>query len=372
MKKFFRSIATIISLIIAVFLAVIVINTRISPEEVPFIAILGYFFPLFWLLNFLSLVYWLIKFKRQVFIPLVIFIIAWPQWNNSFQLIGRHVDDLSTLKKPLTILSLNVKMFDYYKWSGREDLQENIFDYIRKKNPDIVCFQEFYSTNQRREFTKNYIIARLGQFNYRQIDFIQHKSSGRGFGLATFSKYPIVGRQRLKFENSKNFSIQSDIKIKGITVRLFNNHLESIRLNREDFDVIGNMRSMDGFENDKGIKAVVKKLNHAFRERARQARIISRHVENSPYPVIVCGDFNDTPVSYVYRTMRGDLEDAFVESGKGFGGTYNGPLPSFRIDYILFDPSFEAYNFERDKLVLSDHFPIMTTLDLAGYHNIEK
>jgi endonuclease/exonuclease/phosphatase family metal-dependent hydrolase len=80
--------------------------------------------------------------------------------------------------------------------------------------------------------------------------------------------------------------------------------------------------------------------------------------------VVVCGDFNDTPVSYVYHKLRGDLKDAYVEAGRGLGGTYNGNLPSYRIDFILFDPSFEAYNYKRQTVKLSDHFPIMVTLDL--------
>jgi len=129
------------------------------------------------------------------------------------------------------------------------------------------------------------------------------------------------------------------------------------------------MNSVEGIENEKGIKLVVKKMGRAFKGRAHQAQMISRHIDNSAYPVIVCGDFNDTPVSYVYRMMRGDLKDAFVEAGKGFGGTYNGKLPSFRIDYILFDPKFEAYNFERNKLNLSDHYPIITTINLHTEDN---
>lgn len=317
-----------------------------------------------WGANIVSLIYWILKRKKQVLIPLLAIVIGWTQWQNSFQWRGKTVEDISTLSRPLTVMSLNVKMFDYYQWSGRADLQEKIFDYIRKKNPDVVCLQEFYSTNQKREFTKNYIIARLNSYSYRHIGYIQRNTSGRGFGLATFSKYPIIGRQVLKFENSTNFSIQSDIKVNGVTVRLFNNHLESMRLSSKDINVIGKMKSVDGFENEKGIKTVARKIGRAFKERALQAQMISRHIENSAYPVIVCGDFNDTPVSYVYQKMRGDLKDAFVESGKGFSGTYNGKLPSFRIDYILFDPKFEAYNFERDKLNLSDHFPIVTTINL--------
>lgn len=369
MRKFLRSIATLITITLALLQVLVVVSIYINPVHFYLFAFMGYLFPVVWIANILSFIYWALKRKKRALIPLLTIVIGWTQWQNTFQWSGKTVDDISTLSKPLTIMTLNVKMFDYYQWSGREDLQEKIFDYIRKKNPDIVCLQEFYSTNQKREFTKNYIIARLNNYTYRHIGYIQKKSSGRGFGLATFSKYPITGRQVLKFENSTNFSIQTDIKVKGVTVRLFNNHLESMRLSSQDISVIGNMKSVDGFEDEKGIKLVANKIGRAFKERAQQAQMIGKHIENSAYPVIVCGDFNDTPVSYVYHKMRGNLKDAFVEAGKGFCGTYNGKLPSFRIDYILFDPKFEAYNFERDKLNLSDHFPIITTIDIDAGSN---
>ena len=91
---------------------------------------------------------------------------------------------------------------------------------------------------------------------------------------------------------------------------------------------------------------------------------MAEHIRKSPYPVIVCGDFNDTPVSYAYRTVLGDLKDAFVESGRGISNTYNGILPSFRIDYILYDPKFSAGNYRRDKVYLSDHFPVRCLLNI--------
>ena len=364
MRKLFRSIATIISVVLALLQGIVVLSIYINPVHFYLFAFMGYIFPVVWCANIISLIYWILKRKKQLLIPLIAIVIGWTQWQNSFQWSGKTVDDISTLSRPLTVMSLNVKMFDYYQWSGRKNLQDKIFDYIHKKNPDIVCLQEFYSTNQKREFSKNYIVARLNNYSYRHIDYIQKNSSGRGFGLATFSKYPIIGRQVLKFDNSTNFSIQSDINVNGVTVRLFNNHLESMKLSSQDIKVIGKMKSVDGFENEKGIKTVTKKIGRAFKERALQAQMISRHIENSAYPVIICGDFNDTPVSYVYHKMRGNLKDAFVESGKGFSGTYNGKLPSFRIDYILFDPKFEAFNFKRDKLNLSDHFPIVTTINL--------
>lgn len=98
--------------------------------------------------------------------------------------------------------------------------------------------------------------------------------------------------------------------------------------------------------------------------RAFQARKVADHIKKSPYPVIVCGDFNDTPVSYAYRKVKGELKDAFVEAGWGISNSYNGELPSFRIDYILHDKKFKAVNYSRDRVVYSDHFPVRCRLSM--------
>jgi len=113
-----------------------------------------------------------------------------------------------------------------------------------------------------------------------------------------------------------------------------------------------------------GILDITNRLKWAFERRANQAESIAAHVHRSPYPVIVCGDFNDSPVSYTYRIMRHDLNDAFVESGSGFGNTYLGKFPSYRIDYILLNKKFNVFNYRTPKLNLSDHYPVLCRMSL--------
>ena len=354
----------ILTWLVAAFLVVITLSVHINPSSFYFFAFLGYLFPVAWVLNLIALFYWVIKRKKTLIIPLVTMLIGWQQWQDTFQWSGRTVENVKTLKNPVSIMTFNVKMFDLYHWTGRMDILDMTFDYIRKVDPDIICFQEFYTTNRNREFSENYIVNRLKQYPYRHIEYQYTKHTIGKAGLATFSKYPILKKDVIRFDNTTNFSMQSDIRIKGKTIRLFNNHMESMRLNKQDIETIGKIKSVESLDNEKAIVPVMKKLVKSAKRRADQANIIRKHIDNSPYPVVVCGDFNDTPVSYTYRTMRGDLKDAFVEAGKGFGGTYNGRLPSYRIDYILFDPSFEAYNYKRDKVDLSDHYPVIVTLDL--------
>ncbi len=325
---------------------------------------MGYVFPPLWVINFLLFAFWLIKRRWQFFIPLLAIIITWGHWQHTFQWKGQH-KAIEEMSQPLKVMTFNVRMLDYYEWKG-ENTNEKIFDLIREENPDILCFQEFFTTTQSRDYREHYILRRLSQFHHRHIEYRSGHNNKRNYGLVTFSKYPIVERHSLKFQDSNNFSIYTDVEVNQQRIRIFNNHLESIKFSRQQLNFLDSLNFQNKEERNEKIKAIGSKLSTAFDQRARQAEKIGRYIANSPYPAIVCGDFNDTPVSYVYRIMRSTLKDAFVESGRGVGGTYNGPLPSFRIDFIFHDKAFKSYNFRRLKLDLSDHYPILTTIDLGA------
>lgn len=160
--------------------------------------------------------------------------------------------------------------------------------------------------------------------------------------------------------------IYTDILMNSDTVRVFNCHLQSYRLGQSEISAIDTL----DFDTDEKTQQTYRQLGGKFKDalikRAEQAATLREYLNQSPYPVIVCGDFNDTPVSFTYRMVRGDLEDSFTESGKGTANTYNGKLPSFRIDYILYSPKFTSYNFSVSSLNHSDHYPISCDLFPAG------
>lgn len=333
----------------------------VSPEKIHVFTFLGFLFPALWIINFILLIVHVVRRNINLIIPLLALALTWGQWNNVFQLTGKNAPDQTN--ESVKVMTYNARMFDFYNWSDIPNSTEAIFNFIRKENPDILCLQEYFTTERHDSFLPHQVKSRLKSMGYSHIEYRNSNSQGAGYGIATFSKYPVVNKGSLPFEESKNMTIFTDIKINGNIIRLFNNHLESIGFKEHDFDVIDSLRFEMNKQQRQGLQQIITKMSRAFRHRSSQADVLSRHISNSPYPVIVCGDFNDTPISYVYRKMRGDLKDAFRESGAGMGGTYNGRLPSLRIDYIFHDQMFRSYEFTRHKIPYSDHFPISAIIE---------
>jgi endonuclease/exonuclease/phosphatase family metal-dependent hydrolase len=360
-----RHILTVLTVTLAILLAASAMTAYINPKYLSIFAFGGFIFPVFWLMNVvLAIINLFRKNWRRLALGLTVILLTFNHWANSYQFNHLFSDD-EPQKGNVTIMSFNTRMFDYYDWTKQKNTIENVLDFVRQKNPDIVCFQEFFTYDKKLTYAEHRIINRLNGYKYRHIEYNVVTKNGKRFGQATFSKYPIVAQKQIKFNGTSNFSIQTDIRIGTKTIRVFNNHLESIRLNAKNYNFIDSINSKSDEERKAGIKEISSKLQRALAQRADQAEIIARHIANSPYPVVSCGDFNDTPVSYVYRTMRGSLKDAFREAGKGIGGTYNGKLPSFRIDFIFHDDAFITKRFETFPLNFSDHYPILTEIDIS-------
>ncbi|MGE5317422.1 MAG: endonuclease/exonuclease/phosphatase family protein, partial [Chloroflexota bacterium] len=230
------------------------------------------------------------------------------------------------------------------------------------EKPDILCIQEFHAGRKEKIDIAD-SIRYYTNLKYNQISLVEKDGKKMPYGIATFSKWPIINKQVITFEdNPVNFCIYSDIVINKDTVRLFNLHLESIKLSREDYlyveELPKNPDSQELFSESS--RKILRKFKRAYVRRTPQAIAVKEVIDQSKYPVIVCGDFNDTPSSYTYYHLAKGLSDAFKESGNGIGMTYAGSLPSFRIDYILYDESYSSVNFKTIKKNFSDHYPITT------------
>lgn len=339
------------------------INVYISSEVIGFLAIISLAYPYILLVNLLFSIFWIIRKKRYFLYSLIAIAIGWQHLNNFIRICPQEKESKEESQN-VKILSYNVRLFDLYNWTKDKYTKNKIFDFILYENPDIICFQEFYSKKTDSLPLVNRLV-RMQRAKNVHFEYYHKNKVKYNYGIATFSIYPIVNKGIIRYPNSNNFSIFTDLKIKKDTIRVFNNHLESIHFGYQTYNFIDSIDYKNRDQKLKGIKDIAKKLNSAFEKRAIQAEILAKHIKKSPYPVVVCGDFNDTPLSYSYRLIRENLEDAFVNSGFGIGNTYVHSLSTFRIDYILHSPQIKSYQFETPQVKLSDHYPIKCLLEIG-------
>lgn len=332
----------------------------ISPIGHPVAACAGLVFPLFALLNGCFLLFWgIVRHYRSALLPLVTLLLCYPQLHTYFPL------NFQTQELPshsFTLLSYNVMGFN----GGRKVNGENpILNYLKNSKADILCLQEFHaSTSSKHRLTLKEIEQTLKEYPYRRYTSVGSET-GYANKLACFSKYPILSAKRLKMESAHNGSAVYEVKIGEDTITLVNNHLESNKLTVEDKDLYRDM--MDAPEKEKvqsGVRQLMRKLAKAAAIRAKQADEVAQIVATSKHPhVVVCGDFNDTPISYTHRVAGKSLNDVFAEAGCGLGISYHGNRFYFRIDHIFASKQLQAYQCEVDRSIdVSDHYPVRCSL----------
>jgi endonuclease/exonuclease/phosphatase family metal-dependent hydrolase len=334
----------------------------VAPYKTPWPAIAGLAFPVFWFVQLIFLLYFLFtKHGRTAGLAAIMLLLTIPV---SRHYMAVHFQKVSTPVKGhhIKIMTWNVRNFDLYNWSHNKETRQHMLSIIRAQNPDILCLQEFYTHDKDTAFDN---IATLRKMGYRYWHFnngftLRHKEH---WGLAIFSKYRIDNKQEIEFATYPrvNGCIMDDIHLPDTTFRLFCIHLQSVFFNDSDYAHITKPEPVDE-KGRKDMTTILQKLKKAFVKRAGQADTVARAIQQSAYPVIVCGDFNDTPGSYTYEVIQNELRDAFLEAGFGLGQTYIGPVPAFRIDYVLHSPVFMALSVSTMHKKLSDHYPVVVEL----------
>lgn len=264
-------------------------------------------------------------------------------------------------KENLKVMSYNLRLFNLYDWRNNIQTRNQIFQFLKKESPDIACFQEFYHQKNSITFPTKDTILQLMPWKYYQEKYTHEMKNEQFFGVATFSKYPIINKGEIPFINDdNNFCIYSDMVWNNDTIRVFNAHIGSIRFKKEDYEFFGDENKIH--PEDEGGRKIITRLKKAFQNRAQQIQAIEEEVQKSPYNVILCLDMNDSPMSFAYQTMQNNLKDAFTESGQGSGATYIGKIPSFRIDYIFHSPELKSGGFITHQEELSDHRAISCSI----------
>lgn len=335
------------------------LNTHVSPNDWDYLYFLGLGYPILLITALVFIVMWFFVRKKLMLVSVLTLLIGFNHLRHFFAVTIFQ----PTIEEPIKVVSFNVHIFDLYNLEGREKNKQEIFKFLKEQDADVYCFQEFYHQDQSSNFqTKNEMIPLLETPHYHER-YTHEMHDKKFFGVATFSKFPIVNQGEIPFDNDpNNYCIYSDILKNEDTIRVFNAHIGSIRLQSDDYEFFGDDERPKYIENKEAGQRILGRLKKAFEKRAIQAEKVAEQVAISPYPTVLCGDLNDTPVSYCYRQFSRYLYDAFVESGNGIGQTYIGKVPSNRIDYIFYSEAFESANFTTHQVNLSDHKPISVEL----------
>lgn len=312
------------------------------------------------------IIFSLFALYRKYFITLLIMLpfIIW-----GFTVFNRYLNLSSIFKKEncksnqsFKVLSFNVRLFDVYNWKTNHPNYQNILNFIVVQSPDIACFQEYYYQNDGKYITTDFLLNGLNTTTIHSYFPVVNRNTDF-FGIATITRFPIVNKGEITFQGTSNMCIYTDILIQDDTVRVYNMHLESVRLGNEDYAFISSIEHKpDSIELSKS-KSVIRRLISASKKRNIQADIIAQHIRLCRYPVIVCGDFNDTPASYTYSVIAKNLNDSYSLIDQYLGSTYNGNIPFLRIDYILYSNAFTSCNYQIHRLDVSDHYPITCILN---------
>jgi endonuclease/exonuclease/phosphatase family metal-dependent hydrolase len=354
LKKFFYKTFLAVNIFFAFALILSYLAVHINPDTFALPALFGLAYPYLLLVNIIFAILWAIALKFEALISAAIIVVGFTHFSNYIKIQKPSGDKTGTFQ----VQSYNLRLFNYFEGKKSSVSENRILELLKNQQSDIICLQELYVVGDPDQ-KERAIKSTLGGKYYSHFKIIG-TGRNRYYGIATLSKFPIINKGDIVHSKSSSLSIYSDILIGDDTVRIFNNHLQSFHLHRMERTFINELiETSDDKETLNEIKNISSSLKRGFVIRASQAKAVKAEIDKSQYPVIVAGDFNDTPVSYSYRKIRKGLYDAFVSSGYGAGFTYKGNYPPNRIDYILYDNFLECRQFDITKIKYSDHYPIV-------------
>lgn len=369
MKKsrltFFDKLMLLVAIILAIGLICGVLAGKNDPRENVLLAFFGLAYPFFLLGNIILLFWWLLR-KRYVFslITILFICIGWQTLIATFGLFGSAGTVDKSEKDLVRMMTYNVHNFKPYGEENTIEVKEKMLDVVKEQDPDVICFQEFYTRFKGPYDTIDSLKQLLNTKYYYFKPSM--KSEREAIGLAIFSKYPIRNTGDVVFDNaSGNESIYVDLDVNGKDLRVYNVHLQSISFEKEDYTYLEKVTKDMAVEKGSS-KRIIRMLRGAFKKRSAQVDVMKDHMSTCKIPYVIAGDFNDTPASYAVTQMTETLNNAFIKKGNGLGRTYNGEFPNFQIDYIATTKDIEVTNYHIVKAKLSDHFPVRSDLKLKA------
>lgn len=341
--SFFDKIIFLINVLFALVTIISFLVPYVSATFMPTFSTISLVVPFLVFANVGFLFYWSLRKKRHFLLSAILlllwYVILGPFYQFSQKEKNVNVEDLS-------IMSFNSRNFNDHGQLDTKNVDSLILDFVTKKNPDILCFQEcFYGMKRSKA---------LSQYKYEYVDYVYGIPATKVI-QAVYSKYPIIAIDSINFPKSSNSAIYADILYEKDTIRVYNIHLQSFR-------IIPEINAIRSEESSK----LLAKSERVMLKQYEQAKLIRQNMQENHYKKIVVGDFNNTQYSNIYKTIKGELTDSFLEKGKGFGRTYDLLGFPIRIDFILSDPAFEVMSHKNFNEKLSDHYPVMATLRLKS------
>lgn len=341
------NIATILIMLLAGF------SDHFDPVCHPRLAMLGLIFPLFVLINFGFLIFWLIFKPRRAIIPVMGFVCGYSPIRRFLPLnVGREIPE-----EAIKLITYNVKHFAYDEY---KDENNPVLQYLISQKADIVCIQEMGCNKNLRQLSDSMLAT---VYPYHETMRSNSKESDL---LGIYTRYPILKTELIEYESKGNVSAAFHLLVDGDTVIVLNNHLQSIGYSEDDKDAFNHIIKGETNKEYAQVESrrIVDKYQQALVQRYSQVDSVLNYIDkNAGYSMIVCGDFNDGPISYTRRMLARNLVDCFVESGTGLGITYHRKRFYVRIDHILCSNDWLPFKCVVDNEIKdSDHYPVICWL----------
>ncbi|WP_324675287.1 endonuclease/exonuclease/phosphatase family protein [Hymenobacter sp. GOD-10R] len=324
-------------------------------------------------LNLAFLAYWLLRRWVVALLPLVVTVLTWPHLQRGLALHPwRNVEATSTPDRQVRVLSANVRIFNVYPQLRDPDLgsSRKFVQWLAESPADIICLQEFYNEPRSARSRDGNVFRTEQQIgrDAKRHAFVSKSltnSAGAEFGIAIFSRYPILRRGTISFGKlTQNHAMFADLRLpSGDTIRVYNFHLQSMSM--EEKDIVQSYSSKAGFEQKS--RGLLRRFKRGMMARSVQIDTLVRRFEQCRYPMLLCADLNDLPYSYSYDQLADHFQNAWATVGTGIGSTYNGRLPFLRIDNQFASRRWTVEDFQvHYEIPYSDHFPTTATYDLKA------
>jgi endonuclease/exonuclease/phosphatase family metal-dependent hydrolase len=340
-----------VQLLLALLTLLAFYSPSISPNQFWPAAFLSLMIPILLVAHLGFVLWWLIHRRYYLLVSLACIVAG---WGHLQRIAGwAFPSEPEATETAISVLTYNVHGLRHRSDNSNVPVAE-IAELAVSRNCDVLCLQEFPRSGARLEQLSAHL-AEGSRLRY-------HYSDPNG-NFALFSAHPIVAPQTQYFPNRSNGYQQADLRIGDKTVRVFNAHLQTNAVTRMT-DKIASEGDLKEKQTWLDIRGVMGRFRRSARQRALQSEEIARLIAGSPHPVLLCGDFNDTPYSYTYRTLADGLQDAFAAKGRGLGITYAGRIPALRIDYVLADQRFRVLDHRIEKKSFSDHRAVWSRVGL--------